>query len=84
MKLTQKVTVHDKKNNIVAIIDTDGKILTDNKDVKALLNYLMTAELTPTPYESGDKFGIKYIAPKNDATLQNQLGEELPKYGYKL
>lgn len=74
----------DNGNNIVAIIDEKGNILSSNKEVKNLLSFLVEAPFTEGVLENKDKLGITMRPPKSEQELEEQLKENLPDFGYKL
>jgi hypothetical protein len=57
---------------------------TSNKEVANLIKFLMDAPLLKRPIESKTVVGIQHFSPSDEDTLEQQLTESLPFYGYKL
>jgi hypothetical protein len=84
LKISKQISIKDSGNNIVAIIDTNGKVLSGNKEVANLVKFLMDAPLLKRPIESKTIVGTQHFSPSDEDTLEQQLLKSLPFYGYKL
>jgi hypothetical protein len=83
-KISKQISIKDKKNNIVAIIDTTGKVLSGDKEIANLVKFLMNAPFTSRPIDTKEIIGTEFISPSDEDMLEQQLQKSLPFYGYKL
>jgi DNA gyrase inhibitor GyrI len=82
--LSKKITIKDTTDNIVAIIDTNGSVLSSDKQIKQLITYLTESSFIPKPFSDGSIIGVEYDKPENELELISLLEDKLPKLDLKL
>jgi uncharacterized OB-fold protein len=84
LKLSKKLLITDNSDNIVAIVETDGKVLSNDKANRGLIKYYMTAPTIPTPAETKDKVSMTFRKPEDEDELIEVLETHLPSMGFKV
>jgi hypothetical protein len=84
LKLSKKLLIKDSGNNVVAIIDTDGKTLTNDKKILRLIEFYKKSELLKLPIVKEGYLGTSYKKPENEFELKEVLEENLPDFGFSV